>query len=93
MALGPFQIAQRRLLTKRDEKMLEELLAEEERNNAMSKNWIAGAIGKPGALHRDLGVPMGKKIPLKAERAAAKGNSVTAKRARLALTLRRMRKG
>lgn len=29
----------------------------------MAKNWIAGAIKHPGALHKDLGVPMGKKIP------------------------------
>ena len=28
-----------------------------------TKNWIAGAIKKPGALHKDLGVPAGKKIP------------------------------
>ena len=26
-------------------------------------NWIAGAIKHPGALHRSLGVPQGKKIP------------------------------
>lgn len=27
------------------------------------KNWIAGAVKHPGALHRDLGVPQGQKIP------------------------------
>lgn len=27
--------------------------------------WIQGAIKNPGALHRELGVPMGKKIPAK----------------------------
>jgi len=29
----------------------------------MAKNFIAGAIKRPGQLHRDLGVPQGKKIP------------------------------
>lgn len=54
----------------------------------MARNWIASAIKHPGALHRTLGVKQGKKIPVNRLRAAAKGNSVTAKRARLALTLR-----
>lgn len=27
------------------------------------KNWIAGAIKHPGALHKQLGVPAGKDIP------------------------------
>jgi hypothetical protein len=57
------------------------------------KFWIQQALAKhkPGQLHRDLGVPLGQKIPASKERAAAKGNSVTAKRARLALTLRKMK--
>lgn len=29
----------------------------------MAKHWIAGAIKHPGALHRELGVPQGEKIP------------------------------
>ena len=29
----------------------------------MAENWIQGAIKKPGALHKELGVPEGKKIP------------------------------
>jgi hypothetical protein len=59
----------------------------------MAKNWIAGAIKKPGALHRDLGVPQGQKIPPGKVKAAAKGSGTTAKRARLALTLGKMNKG
>ena len=39
----------------------------------MAKNWIAGAIKHPGALHRALGVPEGKKIP--ASKMAAARNS------------------
>ena len=50
-------------------------------------NWIAGAIKHPGALHRQLGVPQGQKIPSgKLEAAASKGG-VLGKRARLAETL------
>lgn len=51
--------------------------------------WIAGAIKKPGALHRQLGVPEGKKIPAKkmaAARAGKKG-ALAQKRATLAKTL------
>lgn len=56
----------------------------------MAKNWIAGAIGKPGALHKEMGVPQGKKIPAgKLEAAAQKGGKL-GKRARLAETLRKL---
>ncbi len=53
-------------------------------------NWIKGAVSHPGALHRDLGVKQGKKIPVSKIREAAKGNDVTAKRARFALTMRKI---
>lgn len=56
------------------------------------KNWIAGAIGKPGQLHKDLGVPQGKKIPEKKLEAAEKGGGVVAKRAQLAETLKGLKK-
>jgi hypothetical protein len=52
------------------------------------KNWIAGAIKKPGALHEDLGVAQGKKIPAKKIAAAASKGGVVGKRARLAQTLK-----
>lgn len=58
----------------------------------MAKNWIAGAIKKPGALHADLGVPQGKKIPAGKLKAAAKKSGKTGQRARLAETLKGMRK-
>lgn len=58
----------------------------------MNRNhWIGKAIKHVGALHRDLGIKSNQKIPLKTLMSAAKGNSVTARRARLALTLRRMK--
>lgn len=56
--------------------------------NAGPKNWIKGAIGKPGVLHRELGVPMGQKIPAKKLAKAAKAGGKLGKRARLAETLK-----
>ncbi len=53
-----------------------------------NKNWIAGAIGKPGALHRQLGVPEQDKIPDAAVDKAAMMPGVLGKRARLAKTLK-----
>jgi hypothetical protein len=57
------------------------------------KHWISGAIKHPGALHRDLGVPQGQKIPVsRIEKAEGSGNKKLAARARLAMTLRGMHK-
>ena len=55
----------------------------------MAKNWISGAIKRPGQLHRDLGVPQGQKIPAGKLNAAAKRGGMGA-RARLAKTLKAM---
>jgi hypothetical protein len=52
------------------------------------KYWIAGAIKKPGSLHKMMGVPAGKTIPAKALNAAAKKGGLLGKRARLAKTLK-----
>lgn len=56
-------------------------------------NWIAGAIKHPGALHRQLGVPQGQKIPAKKLAAAAKAGGTLGRRARLAETLGKLRSG
>jgi hypothetical protein len=56
------------------------------------KKWIQGAIKHPGALHKELGVPKGKKIPEKKLEAAAKKPGKEGKRARLAETLKKLRK-
>lgn len=56
------------------------------------KKWIAGAIKSPGALHRQLGVPQGEKIPAGKLQAAAKAKGKLGKRARLAVTLSKMPK-
>ena len=58
----------------------------------MVKNWIAGAIKKPGSLHKELGVAKGKKIPAKMLNAAAKKKGIEGKRARLAKTLKSFKK-
>lgn len=54
----------------------------------MAKKWIQGAIDKPGALHEQLGVPRGKKIPAAKLNAAAKKGGKLGKRVRLAQTLK-----
>ena len=54
-----------------------------------AKKWISEAIGKPGALHKSLGVPAGEKIPAKKlEKAENSKNPKLAKRAHLAETLK-----
>ena len=58
----------------------------------MADKWIQGAIKKPGALHKELKVPMGKKIPAKKLAKAAKAGGKEGKRARLAETLKKMKK-
>jgi hypothetical protein len=58
---------------------------------AEKKKWIQGAIKHPGALHKSLGVPEGKKIPTaKLKKAEHSKNPTTAKRAHLAETLKKM---
>ena len=55
--------------------------------------WIAGAIKKPGALKKSLGVKKSEKIPLsKLKKAEHSKNPKTRKRAVLAETLRKMNK-
>lgn len=57
---------------------------------ADSKNWIAGAVGSgKGKLHRNLGVPEGKRIPEKKLMAAKDSSNPTIRReAQLAATLK-----
>lgn len=52
-------------------------------------NWIKGAIKHPGALHRELGVPQGQKIPASKLRMAEHSkNPKERARARLAEELK-----
>lgn len=55
--------------------------------------WIAGAIKKPGALKKELGVKKGDKIPAKKLDAAAKKGGKEGQRARLAKTMRKFAEG
>jgi len=57
-----------------------------------AKKWIKGAIKHPGALHKQMGVPAGKKIPAARLAKAAKAGGKLGQRARLAQTLKKMHK-
>lgn len=54
--------------------------------------WIQKAIKKSGALHKEMGIPEGKKIPAKKLAKAAKAGGKLGKRARLAETLKGFKK-
>lgn len=56
-----------------------------------SKNWIASAIKKPGALKASMGIKKGEKIPAGKLASAAKKPGKMGQRARLAQTLKGFR--
>lgn len=59
----------------------------------MAEKWIKKAIKHPGKLHRELGVPEGKKIPAKKlAKAEHSKNPTIRKEANLAKTLKKMKK-
>ena len=55
--------------------------------------WVSKAIRKPGALHEELGIPMGEKIPTETLDKAAKAGGKLGQRARLAKTMRGFKHG
>jgi hypothetical protein len=55
------------------------------------EKWIQKAIEKPGALHKQLGVPADEKIPAEKLAAAAEKGGKLGKRARLAMTLHKLK--
>ncbi len=57
----------------------------------MADKWIQRAIKHPGALHRQLHVPAGKKIPAAKLRKAAHAGGKLGQRARFAELLARLR--
>lgn len=60
---------------------------------AAKEKWIQGAIKHPGALRKTLHVKEGEKIPeAKLKKAEHSKNSTTAHRARLAETLKKLKK-
>lgn len=56
----------------------------------MARKWISKAIKHPGALRKSLRVKKGRKIPIARLRAAAKKGGTLGRRARLAITLRKI---
>lgn len=58
---------------------------------AEQEKWIQKAVEKPGALHKQMHVPQDEKIPVGKLKAAAEKGGKLGKRARLALTLRKLK--
>lgn len=62
----------------------------------MAKNWIQGMNGgtgpKKGALHKEMGIPASKPIPAAKLAKAAKAGGTLGKRAKLAQTLKGLKK-
>lgn len=58
----------------------------------MAEKWIQKAVKNKGSLHKELGIPQDKKIPAKTLAKAAKAPGKEGKRARLAETLKGMKK-
>jgi hypothetical protein len=56
------------------------------------KKWIQGAVKKPGALHKALGVPAGKKIPASKLKVKKGDSALMKKRKALAETFKKMKK-
>ena len=58
----------------------------------MAKKWIQEAIKHPGALRKQLKAKKGKKIPVAKLHKATKAKGTLGRRARLAITLKHLRK-
>lgn len=56
-------------------------------------NWIKKSINNPGSLRKEMGVKTGQKIPVVKLAEAAKKDGKIGRRARLAETLSKLRKG
>ena len=62
------------------------------RRGKRKKRWIQTIHIRKGALHRQLGIPIGEKIPVSLLHEVEHEPGKLGHRARLALTLRRLRK-
>jgi hypothetical protein len=58
-----------------------------------NNNWIQGAIQNKGSLRKSLKVKKGQNIPIATLEKASKQSGTLGKRARLALTLRKLKGG
>lgn len=63
----------------------------EDEEQTEGEKWIQKAIKRPGALHKQLHVPADKNIPKAKLQKAAHAGGKEGKRARLALTLKKLR--
>lgn len=71
-----------------DKTLLEKTILTEEKGK--KKFWIQKAIKKPGALHKALGVPKGKKIPAKKLKVKESDSPSLKKKKVLAKTLKKI---
>ena len=63
------------------------------KSKSKSKDWIKGAVKRPGALRKKLGVKKGKKITAaQLKKASNSKNPRTRRQANLAKTFKKMRK-
>ena len=83
-AIRASKMPKKKIIERKDDPNQVEMYAE----GGSTDKWIQGAIKKPGALHKQLGVPAGKKIPAKKLASAAKKPGKLGQRARLAETLK-----
>ncbi len=61
-----------------------------QRRRRRKKKWIQATHLRKGALHRQLGIPAGERIPVSLLHEAAQAPGKLGHRARLALTLRKI---
>lgn len=88
-AVSPSKMPKGKKTARRDNTDFEQFA---EGGKVATKNWIAGAIKKPGALRKELGAKKGEPIPAGKLAAAAKKPGIEGKRARFAQTLKGLKK-
>ena len=67
--------------------------SKKKKKKSSGKNWIQGAVKRPGALRKKLGVKKGKTISAaQLNKAAKSSNPTTRRQANLAKTFKKMRK-
>ena len=86
-AMSPSKMPGKKVIKRKDKPQDVEMYAK-----GGKAKFIQKAIKKPGALHEQLGVPMGEKIPAKKLAKAAKAPGKLGQRARFAQVLKGMRK-
>jgi hypothetical protein len=92
MNLPPRNVKTKVSLTKDKQQGATSMTAKKGIKVAKGGKWIQSAIKKPGALRKSLGAKPGKPIPAAKLAKAAKAKGKLGQRARLAQTLKKMRK-